>query len=471
MSLFSGRKCVLWPHAQTVDIYLNQRDNNYYSFDIDFSKEISEPQKVSLANFFQKNKIKECYLLLSDDLVVTRSFIYDSKITQIDSKEVTGLAKTFVPFEIEPDALKFNLIPLEDKTIIQAQIFDLKKITPIYENLSAVNLSAKSVETVSSACIKTISTFNQNEYFLVYPLSKNNFILVLSKNQSIYLTSVVKGPTLEIQKIVNYSNLYFSSPTTKIYFPSQSKAEIESTTKMETVSFDEKEIAIKLNYPSNLPLPVLGLFLSQTVSNPVIITKMNEKSPQTFSESSAPKRNLLPIIAVFIITASLASIFIWLILNRSGDGKIKTPKSSEITPTIAELPTSVPTAIPTAAEISKSLKLQVLNATEINGQAALLKEKLTKLGFTSVTVGNSTNTATANLIQTKASLSTSSAYFKDKLTGVFDAEITSDLKSTSTYDVVFTIGTDIRGQSLPASTVSPSPSVTKKPTPSPTLTE
>jgi hypothetical protein len=89
---------------------------------------------------------------------------------------------------------------------------------------------------------------------------------------------------------------------------------------------------------------------------------------------------------------------------------------------------------------------------QINGQAALLKEKLTKLGFTSVTVGNSTTTATANLIQTKASLSTSSAYFKDKLAGVFDAEITSDLKSTSTYDVVFTIGTDIRTQSSPTPT-------------------
>jgi hypothetical protein len=444
MSLFSGRKCVLWPHAQTLDIYLDQHDNNYFSFDIDLFKELSDTQKVSLGEFFQKNKIKDCLLLLSDDLVVTRSFIYDSKITEIDSKEVIGLAKTFVPFEIAPDALKYNLVPLEDKTIIQAQIFDLKKITPIYQNLSAIKLPVKSVETISSACIKAVSTFNQNEYFLVYPLSKSNFVLVLSKNQSIYLTTTLKGPTLEIQKTVNYSNLYFSQPTTKIYFPSQSKAEIESTTKMEIVPFDEKEITLKLNHPGNLPLPVLGLFLNQTTSAPVIISSMNEISSPISSEVSAPKKNFLPIIAVFIITASLASIFIWFVLNGSGSTKVETPKSENITPTTAEVPTSVPTSVPTVAEINKDLKLQVLNATSINGQAALLKEKLTKLGFTSVTVGNSSTTATANLIQTKASLSTSSAYFKNKLAGVFDAEITSDLKSTSTYDVVFTIGTDIR---------------------------
>ena len=152
-------------------------------------------------------------------------------------------------------------------------------------------------------------------------------------------------------------------------------------------------------------------------------------------------RNILPFIGVFIITAAIASIIIWFALNKNNPTTVQNP-TSEVTPTIAvATPTSAPT--PTVAEISKKLKIQVLNGTDINGQAAVLKTELTKMGFTSIAVGNGKDKVTANTIQLKASLSTASAYFQQKLAGYFDATPTLDLPSTSIYDAVFTIGTDL----------------------------
>ena len=94
-------------------------------------------------------------------------------------------------------------------------------------------------------------------------------------------------------------------------------------------------------------------------------------------------------------------------------------------------------------EIDKDLKLQVLNATDINGQAATLKQVLTKLGFTSIAVGNNSTNLTSNQIRVKSELATSSAYFTSALAGQFDATIATDLDESSPYDVIFLIGTDL----------------------------
>jgi hypothetical protein len=117
----------------------------------------------------------------------------------------------------------------------------------------------------------------------------------------------------------------------------------------------------------------------------------------------------------------------------------------------------------TVTELKKSIKIQVLNGTEINGQAATVKNMLTKLGFTSVAVGNSKETATENSVQIKSSLTGAEAYFESKLDSQFPATYTDDLKETSTYDVVFTIGTDLSGSS--SSTKKLTPTATKSATP------
>jgi hypothetical protein len=186
-------------------------------------------------------------------------------------------------------------------------------------------------------------------------------------------------------------------------------------------------------------------------------------------------RNFLPFIGVFVGTAIIASIIIWFVLNRNNPTTIQNPATT-VTPTVAAtVPTSAP--VPTVAEISKKLKIEVLNGTDINGQAAVLKNVLTKLGFTSVAVGNSSSKSTVNTIQMKTTLSADANYFQQTLAGYFDAVPTTDLKTTSTYDVVFTIGTDLSQGTPPAadtttpvetSTPTATPKVTVAPTATPT---
>jgi hypothetical protein len=176
------------------------------------------------------------------------------------------------------------------------------------------------------------------------------------------------------------------------------------------------------------------------------------------------KKNILPIIAVFIFTAALASIIIWFVLNRN---KTETPttdqtqieESAAITEAIpTEMPTPTPT--PMIVEVNKALKLQVLNATEINGQAATVKAELAALGFTSIAVGNSKEIATSNQVKLKASLSTASAYFQGKLDTTFPATYTTDLPASSQYDAVFIIGTDLSTGASAVSTTTTTTTVT-----------
>ena len=184
------------------------------------------------------------------------------------------------------------------------------------------------------------------------------------------------------------------------------------------------------------------------------------------------KKNILPLIAVFVVTAAIASIIIWFVLNRNNtkvagditpvDNAVPTVDQTAATPT--EIPS--PTAMPSVADISKKIKIQVLNSTDINGQAATLKAKLVGMGFTSVTVGNSKDKKTANELQTKASMASASAYFENKLAGYFDATVTNDLPASSNYDVVFNIGTDLSKGTAPpsADTTTTIPTPTKKTT-------
>ena len=167
------------------------------------------------------------------------------------------------------------------------------------------------------------------------------------------------------------------------------------------------------------------------------------------------KKNVLPIIIVFIVTAAIASAILWFVTKRSASNTpIETP-ISDVTPTAEVAQTTLPTSapVPTATAVSKKIKIEVLNATDINGQAAKVKAELATLGFTSVTVGNSSEKATENEIRLKAASSSSSAYFKQNLKSFEDAKITT-LK-TGTYDVVIVIGSDLGSGST--STANPTP--------------
>lgn len=441
MSLFSKPKAVLWPKSESTDLYLDRTENNIFSVDINLWKPCTSVDIQSLILLLNQHKTDTCTILIPDDVVVTKSFIYDSEISSIEKKEVIGLAESTVRFKINPDFIDFRLVPSAGKTIILAHIFDKTKIEALKANLSLLKLKSFSFESVSQAISKVISLRFNGEYFLIYPLSKNEYTLSLSQKDSVYLTANLKGPDLDVQKIINYSNLYFPAPTTKFYLPTEEELEINSTNTLEKTPYSSSQIAQEFKKAANLPLPVIGLMIPSN-TNPVIINSSMEKN-----------HNLLPFIGVFLVTALIASGIIWFVLSKNNNSatNVENPLVNNITPTIiTEAPTATP--IPTIIEINKKIKIQVLNATDINGQAAVLKEKLTKLGFTSVAVGNSKESATANSIQIKASLSSGSAYFKQNLSDFSAVTPLTNLKETSTYDVVFIIGTKLETNSSPTET-------------------
>ena len=464
--LFSKKPAtVLWPKSDNVAVYRDLKENNTFSVDLNLWSKLSESEVSSLRTYLAQSQITQCTILVPDDVLLTKSFLYDSKIDSIDKNEVIGLAESFVQFKINPDAIEYNLVAAGERTIIQSRIFDQSKINHLKENLDQLGLHSYSFVSVSAAIAKVVSTFFDQEYFFLYPLNQTESTLLLARKDSVFLTANVKNNALDIQKIINYSNLYFSAPITKIYVPANKELEINTTTELNKTPYSETQIASELHQPSNLPLPVLGVF-AQSVTPAVIIKPDNIHStpPKTNMEN---KKNILPLIAVFVVTAAIASIIIWFVLNRNNT-KV-TDVSNDVTPTIDQtIPTDtpVPTAAPTVADISKKIKIQVLNSTDINGQAATLKAKLVGMGFTSVTVGNSKDKKTANELQTKASMASASAYFENKLAGYFDATVTNDLPASSNYDVVFNIGTDLSKGTAPpsADTTTTIPTPTKKTT-------
>lgn len=443
MSLFSKHKVILWPKAKTTEVYIDQKEKNNLSFDVSLWKELGDKDLESLATYFHQNKINSVSVLLPDDVVFTKSFTYDTQIDTIDKKEVIGLATNLVDFEIDPDGINYNITQIDNKTIIQALICDKPKLDQLGSNLQKIGININQLTPVSSAITNVITNIYKDDFFLIYPLNESEYTLSLSKNGSVYLTNNLKGPNLDIQKIVNYSKLYFSKITKKIYLPEGHDLEIITTTEMDKNPYSEIQIAQSLSKPSNLPLPVLGEIISSSPSTTAIIKSDDNISSQKPSTKMEPnkKKNILPLIAVFIFAAALASVIIWFVLNRNSTSETKNLSGSSEETQVSVTPAATATPVPTIAEIDKDIKIQVLNATDINGQAATLKADLTDLGFTDVTVGNAKEDATENSVQTSSE--EISAYFESELENAFpDATYTEDLES-STYDAIFIIGTDL----------------------------
>ncbi len=461
MQLFSKPKIVIWPKSQSVEIFIDRRENNTIIFDLNLWEDTTEANLQPLEFYLKQNKIQRCSVLVPDDIVLTKAFIYDTKIDSIEKKDVIGLAESFVSFKIDPETIDYNLVQDTDKTIIQSRIFDQDKINHFHANLSKLNLSIDSMVPVSQSIAGVINNIYDQEYFLVYPLNNNEYTLLLARSDSVYLTNNLKGPSLDIQKTINYSNLYFKESIKKIFLPKED-IDLNSTSQLDRTTFSDSQIAQRYSKPTNFPLPVLGVFLeTNRQSADIISTPVStlEVSPPSTKPMNAAKKNILPIVAVFIFTAALASFIIWFVLNNNSSADIESPiaeNQSQDIPVVEYFPTEVPQPSPTVEPVDKDLKIQVLNATEINGQAATLKQRLVALGFTSVAVGNSSEKLTSNEVRTKPSLSTQSTYFEQNLD--FDATFVSTLSETGTYDLVFVIGEDLSqgsATSTPTATIKP----------------
>lgn len=460
MSLFSKSKVVLWPKDESIEIYLDRSDNNTFSFETNLWSEQGDDSLNSLANFFKQNKISEVYVLLNDNYVITKTFIYDSVVTKLDPNEVITLAKDSIDFKISPESVTFDLESEGNRTLVRTRIFNQDKFQLLTANLQKIGLKVLDFETVSSSVAKLYTNFDNGQYFFFYPINTIDYVAILVNKGNVYLTSIIKKSLPELKKLLNYAQAYFSNKEPTQYLPD--------------TNYKESEICQRFQKASNLPLPVLSFFTGQSKPLADIIKTETAKTPPPTPTSNIidstnnplptmenNKKSLLPIIAVFIITAIVASIIVWFILNQNKDtdlnpGGENPAEEISNTPMVTEAPT------PTIAELSKTLKIQVLNATDINGQAATIKTELTNLGFTSVNTGNSKEAATSNQIQIKKTILPD--YFL-KNVAQFSTATVSELPETSNYDVVFIIGVDLKTGSAATSATTPTTTSTPSATP------
>ncbi len=464
--MFSKPKLVLWPHKDKLEAFYSSTKNNYYSLEIDlFKASSSDLDLLSLQELIKLHPPSSVTVLLPEDVVVTKSFTYDTNVTNIDREEVIKLAHTSVNFEINPEALEYALIQQNGKTIIQADIFDKNKLINLQQNLAKLALKKFNYESVAKSSANLISRYYKEEYFLLLE-HQQEYTLVLAKGPQVFLTNKLKSSQHDIQKLINYSKLYFDKTINRLFLDKSNTFDLTSTTGIEKNDFDTIQIATQQNLPTTLPLPVLGVLLPKTVtsSNLKLSTPMTQPETTNFDETiitpvSNKKNSLAPILIVGAITALLVSGLVYYSFSKAN----KSTAEVTPTPTVEVTPTVEPTATPTLAPVDKKIKIQVQNATDINGQAASLKETITKLGFTSVATGNSKEDVTENIIRTKKKLSGMENYFTQMMPS-FSATFEPTLSDTGTYDVVFIIGTDL---STGASTATPT-TATKSATPTPT---
>lgn len=116
--------------------------------------------------------------------------------------------------------------------------------------------------------------------------------------------------------------------------------------------------------------------------------------------------------------------------------------SIQPTKTAPPFPTSSPSAVPVTTISKEDLKMQVLNGSGISGQAAQIKDLLSKAGFNNIDIGNFPGETIADTTAT-FSARVSKETKKDIVTTletVFPSIMPDEASSETTYDVVITTG-------------------------------
>jgi len=468
MSFFRKSDLVIWPKNHSLEVFVNQKDNNHFIFDFDFWQPLPDSDIKSLHSFFKTYSIKNLFWILGNDVVITRSFIYESSIENINKDEISAMMANSVDFDIDKNLLSYKLEQNQDKTIIRVSLVDGKKIDILKNNLTKLGLKVTDYQPLSFLITNTVSQFYDQTYSIIYPLDSPQYLFILSYATKIYLTDIIKGVSLDIKKKINYSALYFDQVCQMLFLPSDFTADLKIDDKIKKNPFDESKISNKFTSSSNFPLPVISFFNKDLYSQ---IKKTTDiiKIPQLENLSLKPikmieekkAKNPILIFLVFIVSLIIVSAILWIIFNKPQSDLVSpssdNPQTQDISPYIE--PTDIPTPSP-VAKLDKDLKIRVLNATDINGQAATIKTSLTSLDFADITVGNSSETLSQNVIRYKDEFVSVPAYMKENLPGFANALYEAILEDTDTYDIIILIGEDV-SKSTPVS-VSPTATPTEE---------
>ncbi len=463
---------VLFPQSNFLEVYTNAAKDNHTRLEVNLLKEGSSLDLLPAQEFFKVNHFDTYTVVLNDDVVSTKSFVYDEKTEHVSKDEVIKLSESSVTFELDPEYVEYMLEQIPGKTIVRATLFNKLKFHPLKENLAKLGLATLVFESRATLESRVIEKYYQDAYFLLMPADDGDKkSLALVKNKQIYITHRFKSALPDLQKIINYSGMYFDVKTDKLFLPKGIDFKYKSTTKLDHAEFDPSTIATQQGFPSNLPLCAIGAFISDVKSDKIETSSMNNVTmPQTMSTEK--QRSIVPLILVFVVTAAIVGGIVYFGFTR---GENNNSPVAEVTPTPGEvIPTIAPT--PTATMLPKDSKIQVLNATSINGQASVVKEKFVAGGYSDIATGNSKEKLTVNEIRLKSDGDMYADSVKSILGEAFSAaSVRTNLADDSDYAVVVVIATDLSktnsatptaGESTEESDLTPTP--TKKVTPTPT---
>lgn len=180
--------------------------------------------------------------------------------------------------------------------------------------------------------------------------------------------------------------------------------------------------------------------------------------PTVGGEKKGSGAKTLLIIGILVLVGILGYV-----IYKSATGKgenlgttVPTPYQNLATPIETAAPIATPTSSPSASVDKTKVKIQVQNGTGITGEAAYLQTQLSGLGYTNVTVGNSSDQSeTATTVSFANTVPASVvAEITTKLNSVYQSVTKDTLKST-TYDVVILTG--LRKGASPKASASPTP--------------
>lgn len=190
----------------------------------------------------------------------------------------------------------------------------------------------------------------------------------------------------------------------------------------------------------------------------------NPQSGVSFPTVGEPKKangaKTLLIVGVLILVGILGFVIYKSASNKNIETLSEPTPFDNLVAPVEEPVISTPVATPAAVKVDKTkVKIQVQNGTGITGEAAYLQTQLKGLGYTDISVGNSSS---QNLTATQVS-------FGSTLSSDVVTEITAKLKSlyqsvtvttsaSTTFDIVVTTG--LRTGATPKPSVSATPTST-----------
>ena len=199
---------------------------------------------------------------------------------------------------------------------------------------------------------------------------------------------------------------------------------------------------------------------------PSVSVVENMMPPQPVRQGGKKSGKWIPVVILLLIAIGVVGWF----LLKGGSEVASTPTPTPFVEETLPVETVAPSPSVSPAVDKTDVKVEILNGTGIAGEAALLQKELKALGYTNLSVGNSSQ---QDVTSTKVT-------FSSNLPESVVSEVTAKLKemyksvdvktTTSNKDAIQIVTGLRKGQTLPAATTAASatPKASASPSPSPT---